>query len=125
MGIKTTIFEGKDKMIVTKCNEENGIEVTIHEPMGKVTTLDVSITGKQIIEQKIFKAMGKKVIFVEKGVELIVEGKKVVFEVMWREFLGIKGTAHQGTQGAKCEMINLVQLVFGKTIFTRRRARWS
>ena len=125
MDIKTTIFEGKDKMIATKCNEENGIEVTIHEPMGKATTLEGSITGKQIIEQTIFKAMGIKVIFVEKGIELIVERKKRDFEVMRREVLDIEGTAYQGTQGAICEVRNLVQLAIGKIIFARQRARWS
>ena len=66
-----------------------------------------------------------KVIFVKKGVELIVEKKKMVFEVMWREVLGIEGTAHQCTQGAICEERNLVQLDIGKIIFMRRRARWS
>ena len=105
--IEKTIFEAKGKMIVAKCYEANGIEVMIHEPMGKATALEGSSIGKQNIEQTIFKAMGIAMIFVEKGVRQIVERMEMVFEVMCLEALDIEGTTYEGTETTICEASSL------------------
>ena len=115
--IEETIFEGKDKMIVAKCYEENGIEVMFHEPMGKATILEGRSIGKQNSDKTISKAMGQAMIFVEKSVEEIGDRKEMVFEVMCLEGLDIEGSAYEGTRTTVCEASRLEHLDIGKKTF--------